>query len=352
MEYITSLYGCMFLVGLLGNGSLGLTLCCGPGAKARSPLLLGLVAADFLVCCLSGPVTAAIYVTSTLSQTWLRVALFVQAWPVSASTLSMMAISVDRYLTVKNYRPAAQVVRRRHLLAFASVVAWILAALLSSLQLIQRNPWRTSLLIIRAVLAHVVPICVVFASHLGVHSKLTALSLTARAKHGELPLPMPLLRRPTNVIIVAGIPSGIDNKALTSEQNGKKKAELDTENAEQPPTSTLQSRRRLANALMWMAFVFAACWLPYVLCIICAEFNTVPSIWLIRYSLFLGHVHSAFSPLLYWALNHKWLQPPCRFRLPVLYRNASSTNEAALGPFNPRFARPPPVRRQSSHYLY
>lgn len=128
----------------------------------------------------------------------------------------MMAISVDRYLTVKNYRPAGQVVRRRHLLATASVIAWVLAAGLSSLQLVQRSPWRTSVLIVKAVLVHVLPICVVFASHLGVHSKLTALSLTARAQHGELPLPMPLLRRPTNVIIVAGISTRIDNKVLST----------------------------------------------------------------------------------------------------------------------------------------
>ncbi|KAF5301795.1 hypothetical protein FQA39_LY10580 [Lamprigera yunnana] len=183
-----------------------------------------------------------------------------------------------------------------------SVVAWILGAALSSLQLIQINPWRTGVLIARAVVTHVVPICVVFASHLRVHSKLTALSLTARAKHGELPLSMPLLRRPTNVMIVAGIPTRIDNKTSNSEQTNQKKDDLDSETTEQPPTSALQSRRRLANALMWMAATFALCWLPYVLCIICAEFNTF-SANVIRYSLFLGHVHSAFSPLLYWTLN-------------------------------------------------
>lgn len=124
----------------------------------------------------------------------------------------MMAISVDRYLTVKNYRPAAQVVRRRHLLATVSVLAWVLAAAASCLHLIQKSSWRTIALIVRAIVVHLLPICAVLACHLGVHSKLTALSLTARAKHGELPLPMPLLRRPTNVIIVAGIPSGMDNK--------------------------------------------------------------------------------------------------------------------------------------------
>uniref|UniRef100_A0A1B0CHF6 Uncharacterized protein n=1 Tax=Lutzomyia longipalpis TaxID=7200 RepID=A0A1B0CHF6_LUTLO len=36
-------------------------------------------------------------------------------------------------------------------------------------------------------------------------TKLCALSLTARAAHGELPLPMPILRRPTHMIIVTGM---------------------------------------------------------------------------------------------------------------------------------------------------
>lgn len=118
----------------------------------------------------------------------------------------MMAISVDRYLTVKNYRPAAQVVRRRHLLTTAVVATWMSAALLSIIpNLIPRNPFRKTLTIVIVIIVHIMPACAVLISHLGVHAKLTALSLTARAKHGELPLPMPLLRRPTHVIIVAGI---------------------------------------------------------------------------------------------------------------------------------------------------
>lgn len=45
----------------------------------------------------------------------------------------------------------------------------------------------------------------VLLNHLGVRKKLCALSLTARAAHGELPLPMPILRRPTHMIIVTGM---------------------------------------------------------------------------------------------------------------------------------------------------
>ncbi|XP_065166075.1 5-hydroxytryptamine receptor 7 isoform X2 [Atheta coriaria] len=363
MDYILSLYGCVFLVGVLGNGSLGLALCSGPGAKNRSPLLLGMVAADFFVCCIAGPVTAATYAVSSWSNVWWRIAQFLQAWPVSASTLSMMAISMDRYLTVKNYRPATQVVRRRPLLLSVVAATWLSAAAFSGLQFVQRdNTLRRTFLVMRVVCVHVVPACAVLASHLGVHAKLTALSLTARAKHGELPLPMPLLRRPTHVIIVAGIPNRMEAEERRGTNGVRKNGRNGTTNAgggdevddvTQPPTSTLRSRRRLANSLLWVAFVFAACWLPHVVCLIYAEAKgEPPPILVARACLLVGHMHSAVSPLLYWSLNHQWLQRPCRFRLPALYRSASSTNEAALGPFNPRLVRPPPVRRRSSHYLY
>lgn len=78
MDALLSIYGCMFLVGVLGNGSLGLALCCGPGARTRSPLLLGLIAADLVVCGVSGPVTAALYAITNWNQTWKHVALFFQ----------------------------------------------------------------------------------------------------------------------------------------------------------------------------------------------------------------------------------------------------------------------------------
>lgn len=83
-----------------------------------------------------------------------------------------------------------------------------------------------------------------------------------------------------------------------------------------------------------------------------------------------GYTHSALNPILHWALNQNSLrQSSLLSRLTGVQRYLqshfhdrnhqpppSSTNEAALGPFNPRFikARPQPYNAPpaSSHFMY
>lgn len=68
----------------------------------------------------------------------------------------------------------------------------------------------------------------VILNHLGVHQKLCALSLTARAAHGELPLPMPIMRRPTHMIIVTGMANAAavrDEEDSTVDENNQQKEE-------------------------------------------------------------------------------------------------------------------------------
>lgn len=128
-----------------------------------------------------------------------------QTWPVSASTLSMMAISIDRFLTVKNYRLVTSTKRKRTIFIIIIALIWTFACILSVPHLLPKYTWTKTLHLVVTIFIHVIPAIVVMGSHIGVHLSLTAVSLTARAQHGELPLPMPLLRRPTNVIIVAGM---------------------------------------------------------------------------------------------------------------------------------------------------
>lgn len=133
---------------------------------------------------------------------------------------------------------------------------------------------------------------------------------------------------------------------------GLPKQNNEAEDDGQVPTSTLHSRRRLANSLLWMAAFFAIFWLPHVACDFCENLDIFVIPLIQHYCLILGHFHSALSPMIYWTLNYQWLHQPCSFNFPGLYRSPSSTNEANLGPFNPRYVRPPQQNRHSSHYLY
>lgn len=164
--------------------------------------------------------------------------------PVAASTISLLMLSLDRYATVKHPR-LAQLRERRFLPIVLAIGAWFSAVILCTPYLLayrigthsytveqrishppaplamsmkyQQNNKHTCLPDYGSTHMHVWFICVhtlfvfifpalgVILNHLGVRKKLCALSLTARAAHGELPLPMPILRRPTHMIIVTGM---------------------------------------------------------------------------------------------------------------------------------------------------
>lgn len=78
--------------------------------------------------------------------------------------------------------------------------------------------WYAYFIVAHTLLVFILPGLGILLNHVRVRKKLCALSLTARAAHGELPLPMPLLRRPTHVIIVTGMANNNLTRATTSSQ--------------------------------------------------------------------------------------------------------------------------------------
>lgn len=180
--------------------------------------------------------------------------------PIAASTICLLMLSLDRYATVRNPR-LGQLNQRRCLSILLAAAGWIAACLIclpmffvyetiktgyndsttfggttplmtAKQQLIARQrgfnyprnqlspqdaatvtcranygstELHTAHAIVHALLVFIVPAFGVLMNHLGVRQRLCALSLTARAAHGELPLPMPILRRPTHMIIVTGM---------------------------------------------------------------------------------------------------------------------------------------------------
>lgn len=75
------------------------------------------------------------------------------------------------------------------------------------------NPAFVVFILIHTFVVFILPGLGVLLNHYGVRRKLCALSLTARAAHGELPLPMPILRRQTHMVIVTGIAAGHAHQA-------------------------------------------------------------------------------------------------------------------------------------------
>lgn len=180
--------------------------------------------------------------------------------------------------------------------------------------------WYTPFILLHTICVFILPGLGIFVNHFRVRKKLCALSLTARAAHGELPLPMPLLRRPTHVIIVTGMANSnlrqeryrdaaggssqnrrpvkrkpqskrlsrnapppqdddpneppLDERPMivsSREHNNNLRATAsNASNVQQnpefplPQTSTLIFRRRLANILTTAACLFLLCWTPYI----------------------------------------------------------------------------------------
>jgi 7 transmembrane receptor (rhodopsin family) len=176
--------------------------------------------------------------------------------PIAASTICMLMLSWDRYATVRH--PRLTNLRQQRLLPIIlSTIAWTGACLvccpLILVYHISSRPNTTlpasimsayevygsrnlfchpdyggsevhHLFIIgHTLIVFTLPAFGVLLNHLGVRKKLCALSLTARAAHGELPLPMPILRRPTHMIIVTGMANaaratGVDGHVSSDEE--------------------------------------------------------------------------------------------------------------------------------------
>ncbi|KAG7310845.1 hypothetical protein JYU34_003675 [Plutella xylostella] len=348
---LLTLYAVVSLVGVVGNVSLMAALAAGGASRLRTPQLLSACAADLLVCAASAPLAAAR--AATLAPLSCHVAAYIESFPVAASTLSLMAIAADRYGTVRRGRGAPLCASP----ALAIAAVWALALMLGAAASIATcSEVCQPLVAVHAVLTYCCPVACVARCHWAVHAQLTALSLTARAAHGELPLPVPLIRRPTHVIIVAGV-GPRERRDAVDGGDGRSKKLQPSLLGPQPTTSTLRSRRRLGHVLIGIAALFGACWAPHAALVLARAAGLPAPARLAQYALLLGHAHSALNALAYWALNRHALAAACSsWRLPRLRareERPSSTNEAALGAFHPRYARPaPPPRPPPSSFMY
>ncbi|XP_028167908.1 galanin receptor type 3 [Ostrinia furnacalis] len=348
---LVALYAIVSVIGIIGNVSLMAALASGGAARLRTPQLLSSCAADLLVCAASAPLAATR--AARVQHLPCHFTYYIESFPVAASTLSLVAIAADRCGAVRRGRGSNMCASP----PVAVVFVWLLAFILGAAPVITTCIPCPPLAAAHALVTYCLPVIVVTRCHWTVRVKLTALSLTARAAHGELPLPVPLMRRPTHVIIVAGVGPRERRDAVDVGDVRSKKKLQPSLLGPQPQTSTLRSRRRLGNVLVGIAAIFAACWCPHAAIVISGAFGLHAPLVVMQYALLLGYAHSALNAVAYWVLNRHALTSACAaWRLPQLRvreERPSSTNEAALGAFHPRLARPAPSPRPPpSSFLY
>ncbi|XP_030756499.1 uncharacterized protein LOC115882525 isoform X2 [Sitophilus oryzae] len=272
----------------------------------------------------------------------------------------MMCVAIDRYCVVKKFQPFNRKITREKTLPYIVGLIWIIASLIVLTEAITYHKdfsWISVAVSLRVILVNVLPIFTVLVSHIFLHSNLTAVSLTARARHGELPLPMPILQRKkpqeikTHVIIVAGM-----SKHEELEESDSTTA---TENT---VPSNLKNRKRLGCFMLLIAVCFFLLWAPFTACqLFSIIFEGGMDDEVLELMKSIAFLHSGLSPLLSIAsMDRDWSKSTfaaCR-GLEVLneHKSPSSTNEDALGPFNPRFVRPNKKanynRRSSSVIIY
>lgn len=156
---------------------------------------------------------------------------------------------------------------------------------------------------------------------------------------------------------------------ILRQQNEQKPPSQSTASVQNLTTQSLQARRRLATMLMILALVFAISWLPYVAYRVYLVFASNADMdkmkLFIPFCLLLGHMHSAINPIVYWSMNRQAIQINISFKAMLPwnwcksrnscirryinifrrddddhYSRSSTTNEAQLGVFHPRFTRP------------
>ncbi|KAI1287786.1 hypothetical protein HDE_09826 [Halotydeus destructor] len=67
-----------------------------------------------------------------------------------------------------------------------------------------------------------------------------------------------------------------------------------------------RKRKSISRLIIWTTVVFVLCWMPYNLVSLWLDVDATDlGLAILPFTLFLGHMHSAVNPFVYWLLNKK-----------------------------------------------
>ncbi|XP_045215174.2 QRFP-like peptide receptor [Mercenaria mercenaria] len=276
---LLSLYVPTFILGLVGNILIIVSVSAERARKANLYFLVNLALADLAVTvlCIPTSIGTKIYKLWVYGRFLCKFTAFIQGVAVAVSVYSMTAMSVDRYISLQ-HPVAAQKMTSACQSCVLILFMWIVAAVfMGPLIYIRDIDMLNDVPLLRPL-----PFCIEKWPH-----------DRDRQAYGVFLLFVVFIIPAFTITICYGNVG----KALCTVE-GHQRVSSDGS------TQRLVSRQRAARMVIILIFVFMLCWLPYSIISTLSDLyenakftNTLPFV------LWLGQAHSAFNPMLYWSLN-------------------------------------------------
>ncbi|XP_013792887.2 neuropeptide Y receptor type 5-like [Limulus polyphemus] len=343
---LVSLYGVVFLTGLAGNSIIAyfVSKTKHPHGRRRYNMLINLCVSDLMVILICCPMTMYTSITTVwhLGESLCKILSYLQGVSVTAGTLSMTALSLDRYISVRHPQAFLKISRHRFARILIAMV-WTIALLFSlpiifvkktetleipSLQVsFCIEEWKpglkhvftiATLIIVYALPCVILLICQASVSRTIKYAEDSFLNRNdIRQRTFRMSSHHPNAPPPTRENRESYVGRYI-GELYTWEVESKPQNIRIIERMSTNGSSSLQSRdrkdvirshsprikRRLSYLLMGMTLCFVICWLPYnIISSYVDLFEIMTVTKYLPFTLLLGHAHSAINPVIYWLLN-------------------------------------------------
>ncbi|ELT90105.1 hypothetical protein CAPTEDRAFT_147802 [Capitella teleta] len=280
------MYVVVFLLAVIGNVMVMLVILTNRSMRnVTNYFLLNLAVADLLVSFVCMPLTVGelVYRVWIYGQFLCKVTIYLQGVCVGASVLTIMCLSLDRYVVIHHPVKSRRISTTRNVRA-AIITIWCSVIVIMAPLAVIRSLTHTTLMD-----GDTVQFC---------HEKWP--SATAR-RIFDVCLFVFIYVIPGVVVLVAYSRTGC--LLLHSAPN------LQRQNSDVYKSKNIvRGRRRVAHMLLVLAVLFALSWMPYHAVSLYADFGnrsqTENSLTPLSFALLLGHSHSAQNPIVYCFMNY------------------------------------------------
>ncbi|XP_060567579.1 QRFP-like peptide receptor [Ruditapes philippinarum] len=276
---LLSLYIPTFVIGLVGNILIIVSVSAERARKANLYFLVNLALADLAVTvlCIPTSIGTLVYKLWVYGRFLCKFTAFIQGVAVAVSIYSMTAMSVDRYISLQ-YPVAAQKMTSAYQSCVLLLFMWIGAAVfmgpliyIRDIDMLEDVPFLRPL-----------PFCIEEWPH-----------DRDRQAYGVFLLFVIFIIPAFTITICYG---NVGKALCTIERHQRVSSDGSTQR--------LVSRQKAARMVIILICVFMICWLPYnIISTLSDLYENVRMTNALPFVLWLGHAHSAFNPMLYWSLN-------------------------------------------------